>query len=172
MRRLVIRSLEALALPTGAFVVALVLAPGRAELWGHVYLVVVLAVVLAVVVALIRAAHPQPQSSTFEAALHRPPRSQERLPELAKLEREVTLAAASSFDLYYRLRPILRAIASGLLTTRRGIDLDHQPERARAALGEETWDLVRPDKEPPRDRHGPGVEPDQLRRLIDSVEAL
>jgi hypothetical protein len=172
VRRVALRSLEALALPTAGFVVALALAPGRAELWGHLYLVAVLAVVLGAVVALIHAAQPPAAASPFETALRRPVPASERLPELARLEREVELAAASSFDVHFRLRPVLREVAGGLLTARRGIDLDFQPERARDALGAETYELVRADTEPPEDRHGPGMEPDRLRRVISAMESL
>lgn len=172
MRRVALRAVEALALPTAGFVIALALAPGRAELWGHLYLVAVLAVVLGAVVALIHDAQPPPAASHFEAALQLPASTYERLPELARLEREVALAAASSFDVHFRLRPVVREAAGGLLTARRGIDLDFQPERAKAALGEETYELVRSDAKPPHDRHGPGMEPAQLRRVIGSLESL
>ena len=45
----------------------------------------------------------------------------------------MTLGTASAYDLHYRLRPTLREIAAGLLADRRGIGLDGEPERARAA---------------------------------------
>ena len=111
-------------------------------------------------------------NSSFDAALRREQRPQERLPELARLEREVTLAASSSFDRHYRLRPIAREIAGGLLAARRGVVLDQEPERSRALLGEETWSLVRPDLEPPHDRYGPGIQAAELGRVLAALEAL
>ena len=95
----------------------------------------------------------------------------ERLPQLARLEREVTLASANAFDLHFRLRPILRETAGGLLVAR-GVDLDHQPERARALLGDDLWQLVRGDRREPLDRTGPGIPPARLRETLERLEAL
>jgi hypothetical protein len=167
-----LRGGEALVLPTAALVVGLFLAPARAELWAHLYLIAVLAIGLAATVALLRAEQPEGGPSAFEAALRRPEHEPSRLPELARAEREVTLAAASAFDLHYRLRPALREAAGGLLAARRGIDLDLQPDRARALLGEEAWQLVRPDREPPHDRHAPGIGAAELGRVLGALEAI
>jgi hypothetical protein len=172
MKRVAVRAAQALVLPTIAFVAVLVIAPGRAELWGHLYLVCLLGIALVTTVGLLRAEEPEPVPSAFDAALRRRGRETARLPELARLEREVTLATASAFDLHYRLRPILREIAGGLLFTRRGIDLDQQADRARAVLGEEAWRLVQPDRPPPGDRHGPGLPPAELARVIERLEAI
>ncbi len=84
----------------------------------------------------------------------------------------MTLGASSSYDLHYRLRPTLRETAAGLLAVRRGITLDREPERARAALGEETWQLVRRDREPPEDRVARGLDAVRLRAVVESLEAL
>jgi hypothetical protein len=172
VKRAALRAGEALVLPTIGLVAALVVAPGRAELWGHLYLVCLLGIALVTTVGLLRADEPEPAPSAFDAALRRREREAVRLPELARLEREVTLAAASAFDLHYRLRPILREVAGGLLFARRGIDLDQQPDRARAVLGDEAWRLVEPGRPPPGDRHGPGVPPEELARVIERLEAI
>ena len=100
------------------------------------------------------------------------PDAAERVPELERIEREVTLGQATAFDLHFRLRPTLRRIASELLRARRGIDLDGEPRAARRALGDETWELVRADREPPQDRFGRGIELASLRRVVESLEAL
>jgi hypothetical protein len=170
--RVAVRAGEALLLPTAGLAAGLVLAPGRAELWAHLYLVALLAIALAAVVSLLHEAQPASAGSSFEAALRREERPHERLPELARLEREVTLAASSSFDVHYRLRPIAREIAGGLLAARRGVVLDQEPDRARALLGEDAWALVRPGLEPPRDRYGPGIHPAELDRALTALERL
>ena len=59
-----------------------------------------------------------------------------------------------------------------MLLSRRGIELERQPDAARTLLGEELWELVRPDREPPRDRAAPGLELSSLRTMVDSLEAL
>jgi hypothetical protein len=73
---------------------------------------------------------------------------------------------------HLRLRPALREAAAQRLRVRHGVDLDADPRRARALLGDETWELVRPDVKPPSDRFGPGITPAQLGRTLDVLEAL
>lgn len=159
-------------MPTIGLAIALTLVPGRGALVVHVYLLVVLALALAVVVTGFATSAGRERRSTFDQAL-RPARGRhERLPELVRLEREVGLATASAFDVHYRLRPVLREIAGGLLAARRGVDLDGQPEQARALLGDEAWELLRPDREAPRDRHGAGLELGAIDRIVTAVEAL
>jgi hypothetical protein len=170
--RIALRAGEALLLPTAGLITGLALAPARAELWVHLYVVAVLAIALAAVVGVLRGTLPAAEASSFDAALRREEHPQERLPELARLEREVTLAASSSFDVHYRLRPIAREIAGGLLAARRGVLLDQEPDRARTLLGEETWSLVRPGLQPPSDRYGPGIRPAELGRVLAALEAL
>jgi hypothetical protein len=40
------------------------------------------------------------------------------------------------------------------------------------ALTAETWALLRPDLEPPRDRYAPGLALDRLAAVLDELEAL
>jgi len=173
VRRALLGALEVLLLPTIGLAVAVLLAPGRAELAVHVYVLVILGATMVALVSAIRdAAQPAVEPSLFELGLRKHTGRHERLPDLARLEREVTLACSSAFDVHYRLRPILREVAAGLLAARRGVELDHQPERACAILGEETWELVRPDREAPHNRLGPGIEERALRCVVTSLEAL
>jgi hypothetical protein len=172
VRRSVIRAVEAVAVPTIALVVVAAVAPGHLGLATYVYGLVVAAIALLAVLAALNRAYPPPGRSLVDEALERPEREEERLTELARLEREVTLGVASTYDLHFRLRPTLRETAAGLLAVRRGIDLDRQPERARAALGDETWQLVRADLEPPADRLARGIDPERLRRAIEALEAV
>ena len=155
-----------------AFIVLLLALPGRRELIAHVFSLVVAAILLLALVRTLRGSLPPSAPSRFDAALQRRRTHQERLPELAQIEREVTLGLATAFDLHYRLRPTLRRAASELLSSRRGIDLDADREAARKALGDETWELVRVDREPPANRFGPGIELAALRTTITALEAL
>ena len=162
-------------LPAALAIAALIAAvtfPGRAELVLRVAALAIAGLVLVRLVLAVQAALPPRRGSAFDAALRGRRRQPERLPELAKLEREVTLGATTAFDLHYRLRPTLRRIAGELLSARRGIDLDAQPGAARAALGDEAWELVRADREPPEDRFGRGVDLARLGRVVTSLEAL
>ena len=172
MTRPALRFASLAVAPTAGLLAAVLLAPDRAQLAVHVYLLVLTGIALVALVAAIRRAYPERGPSPFELALRRRPARHERLAELARLEREVALASANAFDLHYRLRPVVSEVAGGLLAARRGIDLDSRPEAARAALGEDAWELARGDRPPPADRSGPGFAPERLRAVVTALEAL
>jgi hypothetical protein len=157
---------------TVLLVAAVVLFPKQVGLAVHVYVVLLTAVGLWWLVRAVRAAHPRARRSAFDVALRRQPRKVERPEELQKIEREVALGAATAFDLHYRLRPALRGIAGELLAARRGIDLEANPAAARRALGDETWEIVRPDREPPAARFGAGLETNSLQTVVAALERL
>jgi len=172
MRRRLLLGLEAFGLPTLVFVIALSLAPGRAALITHVYVVVVVGGIL-VALALRLAASLRPHGpGTFGGGLTRSAGQAGRVHQLEQLEREVTLGSQSAWDLHARLGRTLRETAIPLLATRRGIDLEREPERAAAVLGPEAWELVRPDRAAPRNRHEPGIELERLDRALAALEAL
>jgi hypothetical protein len=151
---------------------ALVVVPAHAELAIRVAVLALAAFVLGQLLARLQGSLPERRPSPVDAALNRKPRPLVRIPELEKLEREVTLGQATAFDLHFRLRPTLRRIASELLHARRAVDLDASPEAARRALGDETFELVRADREPPLDRFGRGIDLGSLGRVVASLEAL
>ena len=157
---------------TVLFVLALLLFPNHAGLAGHIYVVLLAAIALGRLVQVVRRTHPPVRRSAFDAALRKRPRKVERPEELLKLEREVALGAATAFDLHYRLRPSLRGIAGELLAARRGIDLEGNPAAARRELGEEAWGIVRPDREAPTIRFGPGLNVGSLREVVAALERL
>ncbi len=112
--------------------------------------------------------------SAFERALARRPGAAKRPDELTRLEDRVSLATGAAADVYVHLRPLLREAAAHRLRARHGVDLDrvHDRDRARSLLGDEAWELVRPDLQPPSDRFGPGIPPARLARVLDAVESL
>ena len=172
MKRALVLVLRALGLPTLVFVGAIVLAPGRAGLITHVYLVVVAGGVLTgLVVALARSLHTT-EPLLFELGLRQPSRPVERVKQLEQLEREVTLGRYNAWDLHTRLRPTVRETAAGLLAARRGVDLEREPERAAALRGADGWELVRPDHTPAQHRHAPGVDAAVLDGAISALEHL
>jgi hypothetical protein len=87
------------------------------------------------------------------------------------MERQVGLARGSAGDVHDRLAPLLRDIARDRLMTA-GIDLDRDPDVAAQALGAETWELVRPDRRQPPDRHARGVSPAAIRAAIARLEQI
>ena len=157
---------------TFVLIALLIALPGRAELVLNVYWLVLAAFALAVLVGLVRQAHPVPKSSTFDLGLKRAPRSKRALAELEQLEREVILATSTAFDVHLRFRPRLRRIAAYLLASRRGVDLDSSPERARELLGDQTWELVRPERPAPKERHARGLLRTELREIVGTLERL
>jgi hypothetical protein len=137
-----------------------------------VWIVVATALVL---VSLLRHARehggPEPASS-FERALRgrKPAASQPE--ELLRMDRELVLGSADADHAHRRLLPLLRATAASRLAARRGFELARRPEAARALLGDEVWELLRPDRPEPPDRHGPGVPRKSIVAVIDRVESL
>jgi hypothetical protein len=139
---------------------------------AHVYVLVLAAIGLGRLLTAIRSALPPHRPSPFEAAMRTHARLPQRIPELERMEREVALGVSTAFDLHYRLRPRLRRIAIELLAARRGIELDASPELARRVLGEDAWEIVRGDREPPQERFAAGVDIASLRLAVSALEAL
>jgi hypothetical protein len=156
--------LDLIGLTVGATVVlvGLVVAePGWRDRTLHIYLVVVGGLALAGLVTEATGGH---RRSAFSAALGERPKSVGRLAELARVEREVTLATATARDLHLRLLPSLREIAWARL------------ERTGREPGPETlgrwWELLRPDREPVTDRFAPGISERELGALIRDLEMI
>jgi hypothetical protein len=155
-------------LATIALVLARLFAPGRFELELDVFLLAVGGVALLNVVILIREAYPLEGPVTQIArALERDDSEPQRLPELERVERELTMATATSFDLHTRFRPLARDIATARLAAR-----GRKLEESEDELGDELWALVRPDRPVPTDRHGAGISPETIGRIVDKLESL
>jgi hypothetical protein len=163
-------ALRALLLPTLALVGVVAFIPGRVGLVVHIYALVVCAVALGLVLTALRRAYPPEkplrESSAASSSRRHPPST------LGRIEHEAALGVVGSFDLHHRLVPRLRSIATGLLASRRRISLDSQPDAARDALGQETWELVRPDRPAPEDRLAAGISQQELDRVVDSLERM
>jgi hypothetical protein len=170
VRRQLVAAGRVLALPTLALLFALVFVPGRLPLVVRVYALCACAVALALGLAALRRAYP-PTRPLRQHELRRPGRRS--LPStLARMEDELALGVAGAFDLHHRLAPRLRGVAAGLLLSRRRVSLEREPDEARRILGDETWQIVRPDRQPPEDRLARGITPDGLTRVVDSLEAV
>jgi hypothetical protein len=169
VKRDIFKALRLLIYPTLAVLIVAAFLPGRLGLAVRIYALVLCAVTLVLVVAALRRAYPP-----ATPLRHAPGRKGDlqRPGNLARLEHLCALGVAGSFDLHHHLRPRLRTIASGLLTTRRGISLDAEPEAARAALGGEAYDLVRHDRPPPVDRLARGLPLAELARIVESLERV
>ncbi|HKN63742.1 MAG TPA: hypothetical protein VJV76_05355 [Gaiellaceae bacterium] len=137
-----------------------------------IWLVIVAALVL---VALIREsrerAGPIPPSR-FEQALRRRKPATAQPEELVRMEREILLGIADADHAHRQLLPLLRATASARIAARHGLEPGRRPELERELLGEEVWQLLRPDRPEPADRHGPGLRQEQVVAVIEKVESL
>ena len=89
---------------------------------------------------------------------------------LLDLERSLRFGASTAGDYHAQLRPRLVALARSCLA-RTGVALSDK-ERSVELLGADAYALVDPDRVPPEDRFGPGVPLEQVRRLLDRLEAL
>jgi hypothetical protein len=151
-------------------VVALVAAPDRRDVIVDVYVLALGGIAVIRLVGLTRRRIAPGERSEFDDAL-RPGRSEVvRIAERDKLEREVELGLQTAFDFHFRLRPTLVEVARNRLAGR-GISLENE-ERAKAVLGAEAWDVLRPDRDMPRDRNAPGLSTDQLGRLVGALERI
>jgi hypothetical protein len=160
---------RALALPTAALLAIAAFAPGRVTLGARIYVLILSAVIIVVLLRALRRAYPA------EHVLHE---QTARLPasarptSLARIENDAALAVASSFELHYKLVPRLRALATGLLYSRRNVSLTAHPDLAATTLGGDAWELVRPDRPAPEDRLAKGIGTSELDRVVDALEAV
>jgi hypothetical protein len=136
-----------------------------------IYVLCIGGVLLLALVRVTRARAPAGRDSQFDAALAAMRRVPPDTGEPA-LIRDIELSTYSAFHLHTRVRPVLRDIAAHRLRTRYGVELDAEPVRARELLGTAIWDVVRPDRPPPRDRLAPGPNVRQLRTLVQELEAI
>jgi hypothetical protein len=162
------RSATAIVLATIGAGVVLALGAFSAATVAAVYVVVLGTLVLAPLTRLARVP-AETEPSLFELSLRPSASGSGRPPELVRMERELLLGLQTAGGLHNRLVPLLREAAAARLAERR-IDLLRQPDAARAALGDEAWQLVRPDRPTPLDRTGPGITTARLRSLLDALE--
>jgi hypothetical protein len=149
---------------------AIAIRPGETTLAVDVYLLVVGTLGLLLAIARTLGTLAREHATRLDAAPAARKRH-ERPRELVKLEREVALSTETAFDAYYRLRPTVRQVAAGRLRMR-GIDLDAPAGPAQALLGEEAWELARPDRPRPRNHDAPGLPLDRIESIVATVEQL
>jgi hypothetical protein len=158
-------------LATLGLLVARRAAPGRHGLELDAYVLVLGGLALMALMAWLRKAAPASPHSELDEALDRKRDDPTRIAELDRLEREVYMGAARAFDFHYRFRPVVREIAAARLE-RRGLRLDTGTDAVQSLLGDELWELVRPERDPPSNRQaaGPGVE--EIRNTVERLERI
>ena len=136
-----------------------------------IWILTVTALALLVLLRHSRARDAEP-ASRFEQAFRKRKAQTAQPEELLRMERELLLGIADADHAHRRLLPLLRAAAAARLAARHGLDLERRPDVARTLLGEDVWELLRPDRPQPADRHGPGVPRQQIAAAIERVESL
>jgi hypothetical protein len=167
-RRLTVPALVA----TVALVVLLALRPLSTSRALAIWIVLVAALALIVLVRHPRGSGAAQHTRRFEAALRRRKPTASEPVELLRMERELALGIADAAHAHRRFLPLMQAAAAARLASRHGIEFERRPDAARALLGEEAWELLRPDRPEPVDRHGPGVPRERVVALIERVESL
>ena len=167
MRRLVVL----LALGVTAFAIAAAARPGSADLALDALVLFCGAVLVLALAGRVQAVAPPVGRSSIEAALDVPARKPTRPVELERIERRVALGVTHTGDFHATLLPQLRQLAVPLLAAR-GVDLDRDPGAARAVLGDDAFELLRPDQARPSDPFAPGVPAERLAGAVDALEGL
>ena len=170
MKRLVIPG-TVLLVTTIGLVVTLFQRPGDSALALDVYALFLGTAALAALVRLAGRSAPVLGSSELELALRERPAPEGRIPELERVERAITMAKQTVFDVHYRLRPMLRDIARHRLALR-GVDLDAPEGPAEKLLGPDAWALLRPDVPRPDHHFARGIELEDLARTVDALERI
>jgi hypothetical protein len=130
--------------------------------------VLVLGTALVVLLAAVAALAPE-EESRFDAALAARPERSPRPPDLERLERQVLVGAGSREEFDRLLRPVLRRAAALRLRERHGVDLERDPDAARARVTPALADALGLGPE------GGGERPPDPRRLAAmaaEIEAL
>jgi hypothetical protein len=164
MRRHLLDVAVLFVLSSGACLYVSLAVPGDRDLAIHVYLLFLGALLMLVVISAVGSALPRARRSELTRALDERITPSADVPQLARVEREVTLALGSAYDLHARLLPHLREIAAARL------------ERTGRSPGPDTlgrwWELLRPDRPEPQERFAPGIREADLRALVADLERL
>ena len=168
----VVRAVLVVVIATITLVALLQLAPARRPLVLAVYLLVMGGVAGQLLVTWLRLLYPRPPASPFDTALTARPAPPRPPAELDRLARLLALSSASALHAHTRLRSELRPVAADRLRWSLALDLDRDPEAARAALGEAGWALLARDQRDLPDREAPGLPPAALAELISNLERI
>ena len=166
------RLVGAVSIATALLVVLIAVRPLPAERLLALYVLLLAAIALASLTRVAATTAERRHASRFEHELEAREERPSRPPELVRAERDVTLAVASADHAHRRLLPLLREAASARLYAHHGIELTRRPDRARTLIGDDAWELLRPDRPEPDDRHGPGISLARITAIVERLERL
>jgi hypothetical protein len=147
--------------------------PRYAGACAQVFVIIAGALVIRLLVHTVRLATSAPGPFPFDQALRLPPVQEiPRAREPDRIAFEVGAATHRALELHHRFRRRLRRLAADRLAAEHGVEMDVDRDAARALLGGEAWDLLRPDHVPPEDRFGPGMPIEGVTKIVTAVEDL
>jgi hypothetical protein len=167
--------MKVIGLVAGSIVVAITPAIALAS-QGHglallVYTLVVAGLGLLLLVDLLSRALPR-RAFTWPARM-RALKETQSIAQFEKIERALIAASWNESHLHESLRPLVREIVTSRLRRHHRIDLDDEPDRAHAVVGDGyAWALARPERKPPLGPGGRGWSRSELDILLDELEAL
>jgi hypothetical protein len=157
---------------TAAAAVFIVVEPGQFQIALVVWAILMGVIMLAYAAAVMLHHIPLqtiPRRDVELPVLRRYHRERDVAPGLREMERMVIFGQASAYDFETRLRPRLVAIAEHRLATH-GLSLTSSPDRVKALVGQDAWELVRPDYQPVGDKRGYGVPWPRLARAVEGLD--
>lgn len=170
-RRIVVAAVMATSGATFALILVALVLPARAALALHWYLVVIGAIVVSAAIRALTVRYPVLWLSSFNPASRSRAMSPEIPARLRKIDRLVSRSRWDPVGFHLELRPILRAIAAQRLATYRTIDMESNPEAARAVLGERVWAFLIPVDQGPG-RGDRTVDLADMRATVQALETL
>jgi hypothetical protein len=171
--RAVVRRLVVAALAAALLAAVSNAAQGRVPVEAYVVVIGGLALLDALVLFHRLVAPSDPGAGGGPLVRVRRGRPPPRAPVPGLLQWEAVLAAARSSGraTATRLRPRLRELTADVLAMHGGPDLDGEPDRARALLGERAWALLERSAVTP-EYDAPGVPVDDVDALIARLETI
>jgi hypothetical protein len=156
---------------TVALVIALMLTGVAHGLVLLAYLIFLVALLLAMLIGRLR--RVLPLAVEFRRMRPLPAVPETHVEQFETVKRWVAIARYSRSDLYFRLQAPVRDIVAARLSRSHGVDLEREPDRAAAILGQgRAWELVRPDYSSGSDRSAPGWSEHEVEQLVDELEKL
>lgn len=101
----------------------------------------------------------------------RPRPNLQQVPDLVSLEHAIEFSRATAFDFHYRLRPRLMTLAQERFAAQ-GLDPRTRLAACKALVGNEAWEILRPDVQPPPRRGERGIPLNTLRRVVERLDAI
>ncbi len=150
-----------LAVVTAGLVIALGLRPVPVQEIVAAYVLALAGIALLFLMRLARTEEEwERTTSELDRALSPRKSVRTRPSDLIRVERDIVLGTTNAGQFHARLRPLLWSIAAA------------RTRSPQDALGDETWELLRPDRDKPADLYAAGLSVARVREIVDALERL